>query len=57
MEEMVMSQEMTYEVRMRKDGQYQVIVRRPNSIEEHVAQFKTEAEAGTRVTTLRHPKV
>jgi len=57
MEEMVMSQETTYEVRMQKDGQYQVIVRRPNSIEQHVAHFKTEAEAEAWVATLRHPKM
>jgi len=40
-----MKQEATYEVAMQKDGQYQVIVRRPSAIVGHVSDFRTEAEA------------
>jgi hypothetical protein len=38
-------QEAIYEVAMQKDGQYQVIIRRPSAIVGHVSDFGTEAEA------------
>jgi len=44
-EEMEMKQEAIYEVAMQKDGQYQVIIRRPSAIVGHVSDFRTGAEA------------
>jgi hypothetical protein len=44
-EEMEMKQEAIYEVAMQKDGQYQVIIRRPSAVVGHVSDFRTEAEA------------
>jgi hypothetical protein len=38
-------QEAIYEVAMQKDGQYQVIIRRPSAVVGHVSDFRTEAEA------------
>jgi hypothetical protein len=44
-EEMEMKQQAIYEVAMQKDGQYQVIIRRPSMVVAHVSDFRTEAEA------------
>jgi hypothetical protein len=48
-EEMEMKQEAIYEMTMQKDGQYQVIIRRPSAVVGHVSDFRTEAEARARV--------
>jgi hypothetical protein len=50
-EEMAKKQEVIYEVAMQKDGQYQVIIRRPSAIVGHVSDFMTEAEAAAWVAT------
>jgi hypothetical protein len=49
------TQQTTYEVTMQKDGQYQVIVRHPNAIDEHVSNFKTNA--GAEAWVAAQPKV
>ena len=42
---MEMKQDAIYEVAMQKDGQYQVIIRRPSAVVGYVSDFRTEAEA------------
>jgi len=51
--EMEMNQRATYEVVMQKDGNYQVIIRRPIAVVAHVSNFRTEAEAEAWVAVHR----
>ena len=47
------NQQATYEVVMEKDGNYQVIIRRPSTVVAHVSDFGTEAEAEAWVAVRR----
>ena len=48
-----MNQRETYEIVMQKDGNYQVIIRRPSTVAAHVSDFRTEAEAEAWVAVRR----
>jgi hypothetical protein len=47
------NKQVTYEVVMQKDGNYQVIIRRPSTVVAHVSDFRTEAEAEAWVAARR----
>jgi hypothetical protein len=54
---MEMKQDAIYEVAMQKDGQYQVIIRRPSAVVGHVSDFRTEAEAEAWIATQPEVKL
>jgi hypothetical protein len=50
---MEMNQQAIYQVVMQKDGNYQVIIRRPSVVAAHVSDFRTEEEAEAWVAVHR----